>query len=178
MPLKIGVFYGSDTGNNQEAAEKIVKELAGQSEPAIDVADADPHELEKYDLLFMGVPTCSVGEMQVDMENFVVQLDHVDLAGKTVALFGLGDAVNYSDNFLDGMGELWTRLKQAGAMFVGQWPHEGYEFIESLAVSPDNQDWFVGLGLDEDNEPELTDERIHSWVRQVMQEVERMKDPG
>jgi flavodoxin I len=34
-----------------------------------------------------------------------------------------------------------------------------------------DENHFVGLGLDEDNEPELTDQRIHAWLLKVMQDI-------
>jgi flavodoxin I len=47
---------------------------------------------------------------------------------------------------------------------VGQVDPSGYEFEESEAIL-DGQ--FIGLALDEDFEPELTDKRISGWVSQI-----------
>ena len=47
------------------------------------------------------------------------------------------------------------------ANIVGQWPIEGYDFYESEGVKGDH---FFGLALDEDNQEELTDERIKKWI--------------
>ena len=49
---------------------------------------------------------------------------------------------------------------------VGVWPTEGYEFDESQAMYDD--DHFLGLGLDEENQSDLHDERIHAWLMKVM----------
>ncbi len=171
MTTRIAVFYGSDTGNTQLAAEKIVKELGDRTSNATDVDNAKPQDLIKYDLLFIGVSTWNVGEMQADMEDFLSALDKISLKDNKVALFGLGDAVNYPDNYLDAMGDLWINLKKSGAELVGLWPIDGYNFNESLALYEGDEDYFVGLALDEDNEPELTDERIEEWVHQVLMEV-------
>ena len=46
------------------------------------------------------------------------------------------------------------------------WPTEGYSFDESQAMFDENH--FVGLGLDEDNESDLTDDRIHNWLMKVV----------
>ena len=46
------------------------------------------------------------------------------------------------------------------------WP---FEFDESKAVTED-EDFFVGLGIDEDQQPELTAVRIDEWVDQIKEE--------
>ena len=53
---------------------------------------------------------------------------------------------------------------------LGFWPNdENYEFEASKALTPDGKH-FVGLALDEDSQYELSDERIASWVEQIMTE--------
>ena len=46
-------------------------------------------------------------------------LTSMDLAGKKVAVFGLGDQAGYSDNFCDAMDELVTCFKGQGAEIIG-----------------------------------------------------------
>jgi len=50
---------------------------------------------------------------------------------------------------------------------VGYWPADGYDFTESKALRDGK---FVGLALDEDNQSDLTDERIKAWVAQLKPE--------
>lgn len=47
---------------------------------------------------------------------------------------------------------------------VGQTPTDGYHFEASKAVEGGK---FVGLVIDEDNQDDLTDERISKWVEQI-----------
>ena len=47
MP-SIAIFYGSSTGNTQEAAEKIQQELGGCVHHVADVVDSEPSDLETY----------------------------------------------------------------------------------------------------------------------------------
>ena len=86
------------------------------------------------------------------------------MAGKKIAYFGVGDQIGYADNFLDAMGILEKELAEAGSETVVNWPTEGYEFEASEAQ---RGDMFVGLGLDEDNQPEKTEERIAAWSEKV-----------
>lgn len=84
--------------------------------------------------------------------------------GKKVALFGLGDQASYSESFVDGLGILYDAVAEEGAVIVGATSTNGYEFSESRAVR-DGQ--FVGLVLDEDNQPSESEQRIASWIAQL-----------
>ncbi|MFN9675593.1 MAG: flavodoxin FldA, partial [Microcystis sp.] len=48
-----------------------------------------------------------------------------------------------------------------GGKTVGYWPTDGYDFNESKALKNGK---FVGLALDEDNQSDLTEQRIKTWV--------------
>jgi flavodoxin I len=94
----------------------------------------------------------------------------MDLTGKKIGLFGLGDSFGYSENFLDALGLLWDELKQLGTPeLVGVWSTEGYIFDESKGMFDEKH--FLGLGLDEENEPDLHEERIKAWAAQVRNEL-------
>ena len=67
------------------------------------------------------------------------------------------------------MGWLYKKLQPTGATFIGQWSTEGYEFEASQACTEDKKH-FVGLAIDEDQQFELTDQRIEQWVIQLYAE--------
>ena len=46
---------------------------------------------------------------------------------------------------------------------------EGYEFEASKALVDENN--FVGLGIDEDRQPELTEKRIKDWCALIYDEI-------
>jgi flavodoxin I len=166
---KIGLFFGTQTGNTQTIAEDIQKALGGDSIVTLhDVFDAGTSDLEIYDTLIMGCPTWNIGEMQSDWEGLYDELDKVDFNGKTVAYFGPGDQVGYADNFQDAIGILEEKISSLGGKTVGHWPIDGYDFTGSKALKNGK---FVGLALDEDNQPELTDQRIRAWAAQLKQEL-------
>jgi len=79
--------------------------------------------------------------------GYLGRLDELDLTGKKVALYGLGDQVGYPEWFLDAMGYLHSKLLERGATAVGYWPTDGYEFEGSKALTEDGSQ-FVGLALD------------------------------
>ena len=84
-----------------------------------------------------------------------------------MAYFGTGDQVGYAENFQDAMGILEAKISNLGGETVGYWSTDGYEYEASKA---DQGGKFVGLALDEDNQSELTDERIKSWTTQLKSE--------
>ncbi len=127
----IGIFFASDTGNTEKVAEKIATRLELETN---DIAGRSNEVFEDFDLLILGTPTANYGEMQPDWDCFVPELEDADLSGKKVALFGLGDQVDYPDSFQDAMGDLADLIVEAGGEIVGQWPTDGYEFNDSRAV--------------------------------------------
>lgn len=162
---QIGLFFGTQTGNTETIAQAIQAEFGGDGVVTLqDVADASPDDFADYSCLIIGCPTWNIGELQSDWEGLYDELDEVDFSGKQVAYFGVGDQVGYADNFQDAMGILAEKITGLGATTVGQWPTDGYEFDSSKAVQNGK---FVGLALDEDNQPDLTGDRIKTWVAQL-----------
>lgn len=140
---KIGLFFGTQTGNTESAAEMIQSALGGDSVVTLhDVAEADLDDFSEYDCLIIGCPTWNIGELQSDWEGLYDELDALDFSGKKVAYFGVGDQIGYAENFQDAMGMLEEKISQLGGATVGHWPTDGYEFEESKAVRDGK---FVGL---------------------------------
>ncbi|XKM14004.1 flavodoxin FldA [Orbaceae bacterium ac157xtp] len=166
---KIGIFFGSDTGNTEKVAQQIQQLLGNDNADLYDIAKATKEDVEKYDYLFFGIPTWYYGESQCDWDDFFPNLEKIDLSKKTIALFGCGDQEDYAEYFCDAMGTLRDIITPKGAKLVGKWSTEGYHFETSKSLIDD--DHFVGLAIDEDRQPELTDERIEKWVNQVQQEM-------
>lgn len=172
----VGLFYGSSTCYTEMVAEKIAVNLTELGANKIqvniyNVMDEPIAAMEKYNYLILGIPTWDYGELQEDWENIWDDIDTLDLTGKTVALFGLGDQVGYPEWFLDAMGYLWAKVCNQGAKTVGFWPVDGFEFEQSKALTADKTQ-FVGLAIDDENQFELTDERIAAWCQQILKEFE------
>jgi flavodoxin I len=164
---KIGLFFGTQTGNTQTLAEMIEQEFGGDSVVTIyDIGAADTSDFEPYDCIIIGCPTWNVGELQSDWEGFYEELDAIAFSGKKVAYFGAGDQVGYADNFQDAMGILEEKISELGGSTVGYWPIDEYDFTDSKAVKNGK---FVGLAIDEDNQSDLTKGRIKAWVTQLKQ---------
>ncbi len=176
----IGLFYGSTDGNTEAVAREIQACFARKGYDLVELVDVAEYYLAdmlEYDHLILGIPTWNVGQLQRDWEVSFEELDRLDLTGKRVAIFGLGDQVGYPDTFVDAMCFLAEKVEERGAILVGTWPTEGYHFRRSWAV---REGRFVGLVLDEVNQPELTPGRVAQWVEQLLQEfqLKRKSDEG
>jgi flavodoxin I len=163
---KIGIFYGSSTGQTEYIAEKLHDMIGDDKCDLINVDSASKEDLERYPFLIFGTPTWGFGDMQDDWEDFVSELEAADLKEKKVALFGLGDQDTYPQSFADGVGTLYQKIK-GKTTIVGEWPTEGYLFEESDAVVKKK---FVGLILDQENQASKTDGRLKDWVAIVLKE--------
>jgi flavodoxin I len=162
---KIGIFYGSTTGNTESIAKKIHAQL---SESQLkDVARVKVEELANYENIIFGTSTWNTGELQDDWGDFLSKVANADLSGKVVALFGLGDSSSYADTFVNGMGEIYQTIKDKDCKIVGQVETSDYDFVESEAVIEGK---FIGLAIDEDNEDNKTDSRIKNWIEKIKHE--------
>ncbi len=158
------IIYGSTTSNTSNVAKKILDSLGGENITLLDIGSLDLSSLSEYSNLILGTSTWGLGDLQDDWDSIISQFSKVDLSGKTVALFGLGDAASYPDTFVDGMGIIFEAVKDRGCTVVGQIPTDGIEFDASRAIVDDK---FVGLVIDEDNESNKTKDRISSWVELI-----------
>ena len=143
--------------------EKIGKDRADLR----DVRQSSPLEWLEYEILILGVPTWGIGELQEDWKDLMPLLPELDLTGRCVALFGLGDQESYPGTFADAMGRMYEVLQKTGCRFTGSWPVSGYEYEGSRAVRDGK---FVGLVLDVENQLEWTEQRIDKWLKNIMEE--------
>lgn len=167
----IALIYGTDTNNTEEVGHKIAKqwEDLGESVDIFNIKDIELSTLEQYPTLILGIPTWDFGGIQSDWEDIGDSLGELALENTTIALYGLGDQFGYGDYFIDAVGWLYEKLLPTNATFIGQWSTEGYEFEASRACVHDKSQ-FIGLAIDEDQQFELTDERIEQWVIQLYAE--------
>lgn len=165
---KIGLFYGSDTGNTEGVAHQILTQLGEDNVTLHDIYETQPEDFDNYDKIIIGLSTWYDGQLQSDWDDFFESFKGIDFNGKTIAFFGLGDSVGYAEYYCDGIGILGEVVKESTAKIVGKWSTEGYEHTESKADMGDG--FFMGLCLDEDNQPELTEDRLARWIEIIKPE--------
>lgn len=157
--MKTGIFYGSTTGTTEMVAEKVGALLGADVMPAAEI-----DKVENYDFVIFATSTWGMGDLQDDWYGALEILAGKNLSGKKVALIGVGDQASFGDTFVDGMGTIYEEIKDKGVTLVGKTSVDGYDFSSSKAVVDGE---FAGLVIDENNQSELTEERIAAWVEKV-----------
>lgn len=164
--MSTAIFYASSTGNTEEIANNIARAL--DDIDTHNISETSINEVNNYDKLIFGISTWGEGDLQDDWEDIWDEFKELNFEDKTVALFGLGDQDSYGDEFVDALGIMYEVLKEKGANVIGFTSIDGYEFDESKAKIDDE---FVGLVIDEDNQDDLTQERVEAWTQKIKSEI-------
>lgn len=167
----IGIFYAPAGGHVHKIARHIKQKLTDYHPEMFCVSDIQVDKLLEYHTLIL---VCSsLGRNTWEMEQkdkwsaFLPKMYKIDLNGRKVAIVGLGDHVAYPDNFVDGVGFLADTVTKIRGMLIGKTSTVDYVFTDSKALQNGE---FVGLPLDEDFEPEKTEERINRWLEAIRKE--------
>lgn len=166
---KIGLFYSFNTKKTSKIAEHIREKFTDVEMDLVNVETVTAEQFLSYDNFICGVPTWFDGELPNYWDEFVPDIEDMDLNGKTIALYGLGDQKGYSENFLDGVGILGDIFESRGARLVGFTSVEGYTFEKSRALRGDK---FMGLAIDYENQGSMNPERISKWIEQLRTEFQ------
>lgn len=159
---KIGIIYSFNSIKTAKAAEKIKDAFGSEFNIApVNAEDLNEEMFLSFTNLILGVPTWFDGELPNYWDEFVPALEDLDLSGKVIAIFGLGNQVEYPENFGDAIGIMAELVQERGAKLIGQTSAEGYTFESSRALVGDK---FQGLLLDQETQPRLSKDRIEKWV--------------
>lgn len=163
---KIAIIFSFNTIKSQNAAKKIVAEFEDNQIDMLNAEDITGKDFTKYDNFILSLPTWFDGELPNYWDEFVPEFEDLVLKGKTFALFGLGDQKGYPENFGDALGIMAEMIESGGGKIIGSTSPEGYTFENSMALQDDE---FIGLLLDQENQARLTGKRIKDWVLQIKQ---------
>lgn len=172
---RVGIFFGTSTGSTEEVADMIKESFGDDAEGPFDVETLEGSVQEnfgKFDSLIVGTPTWNTG---ADVERsgtgwdelYYSSMQELNLHGKPVAVFGLGDQESYAENYADATGELHDVFEGLGCLMFGYTSQEGYEHETSKAIRGDR---FCGLLCDMVNQEELSAPRVEAWVQQLRSE--------
>lgn len=163
---KIAIIFSFNTIKSQKAAKKIVAEFEEDQVDMLNAEDITGKDFMQYDNFILSLPTWFDGELPNYWDEFVPEFEDLVLKGKTFALFGLGDQKGYPENFGDALGIMAEMIENGGGKIIGPTSPEGYTFENSMALQDDE---FVGLLLDQENQAKLSGKRIKDWVQQIKQ---------
>jgi len=164
---KTAIIYSFNTKKTGKVAERIKEAFDSDMVEMVNAEEINESQFMSFDQIIMGVPTWFDGELPNYWDEFIPDLEDLNLSGKKIALYGLGDQKGYPENFLDGVGLMANILEKRGANLIGFTSVEGYEFESSQAVRGDQ---FAGLAIDYENQGSMNNERIAAWVESLKQE--------
>ena len=170
--MAVGIYFATTTGKTEDIAERLHSILTSAESPK-DLADVtDVNEFSSLDGIICGIPTWNTGadseRSGTAWDSMLEDIGALNLSGKKVAIFGLGDSSTYTENFCDAMEELHSYFVKSGATMVGYVSKANYTFEESKSVVGNS---FCGLPLDEDSESDMTDDRLANWSNQLKKEI-------
>lgn len=157
--MNIAIFYGSTTGVTEDIANRIASKINAEVFSANEIG-----KIRDYDFSILATSTWGMGDIQDDWMNPLEELKTYNLSGKKIALIGVGDQEGFSSTFVNGLRELYNAIKDSGADIVGQTSTDGYSFDDTTAIENGK---FLGLVIDENNQSNLTDERIDKWLTEI-----------
>lgn len=164
---KTAIFFSPEGGNVDRVAHMLASMIGEDKTDILPVSKAVKKDVKNYDKIILVGST--VGTDHWNNETivnewppFFTEIEDVSFEGKKVAIVGLGNCFLYPAHFADGMADLYERVKKKNAEILGFVESDGYDFLDSEAVN--DEGIFCGLPIDEDNEDELTEERLEKWI--------------
>ena len=164
---KTVLFFSPEGGNVNRVANKLGELIGNDKVDIIPVKEVEKGDLYKYNKMILVGSTVGAdhwnNEIVVDeWPEFFTKIKEISFEKKKVAIVGLGNSVLYPEHFADGMAVLYERIIQQYGEILGFVDAKDYDFTDSEAVNDDG--FFCGLAIDEDNEAELTTERLEKWI--------------
>jgi len=163
---KVGLYYSTSTGNTETVAGYIADASGLRAD---DISDASDAEILGCDSIIVGAPTwhtdADTERSGTSWDEWLYnQLPNLDLSGKNIAVFGVGDQESYSDYYCDAAGELYDLFEAKGCKMMGFTSIDGYNHQSSKA---ERDGKFIGLMCDEDNQYDMSEDRAKAWIEQL-----------
>jgi len=170
---KTALLYWGKGGNVERSAKVIYRQFDPETIDLFPLDAFDVNKIGDYNLVILGGSTVGAENWEDTSNdnrwnNFFRTVQKMDLSNITFAAFGLGNQILYPAHFVDGLGFFHEEMAKTNARVIGEWPVDGYHFTDSEGMHDGK---FYGLALDEDNEPEKTEERAKIWVAGLKKEM-------
>jgi flavodoxin I len=164
---KTALFYSPVGGNVNRVTIKLGEMIGHDKVDIIPVNETGKGDVDKYNQIILVGSTVGAdhwnNETIVDeWTTFFEKIKDIGFERKKVAIVGLGNSVLYPVHFADGMALLYKEVKKRNAEIFGFVDAKDYDFTDSEAVN--DEGFFCGLAIDEDNEAERTTERLEKWI--------------
>jgi len=172
---KTAILFSPVGGNVNSVADKLGVMIGNDKVDIIPVKEVESEALINYSQIILVGSTVGAdhwtNQILVDeWEAFFARIGEFSFEKKKVAIIGLGNCVLYPEHFADGMANLYKRVTTQNAEVFGFVDAKDYDFTDSKSVNEEG--YFVGLAIDEDNEADLTPERLKKWIDTIQSDFE------
>lgn len=172
---KTALFFSPEGGNVNRVATMLGALIGNDKADIIPAKEVESEEFDKYKQIILigstvGTDHWSNETVVNEWPEFFSKMKDISFENKKVGIVGLGNSFLYPSHFADGMAEHYKEIKKHNAKIFGKVDPEGYDFTDSEALNDDGL--FCGLPIDEDNEPELTSERLEKWINSLKPDFE------
>ncbi len=166
--MKVGIFFGSSTGNTKNIAFLIYKKIKKYIFCNIfDISKIDFNIINDFDILILGSSTWYYGKLQYHWYNFFYYNKKFIIKNKIICFFGCGDKLNYKYTFCDGLFCLYKRFN-VNNIIIGYW-FNIYKFKNSKSLL--FKKYFLGLIIDDNNKYKKNIKIINIWVSNLLLKI-------
>lgn len=162
---KIGLFYGTTGGRTTGVVDEFDFNLRDEVE-IFNVANGI-EEIKNFENLILVTPSYGFGELEAHWEAVIEEFKKIDLNNKTLALVGLGSQTTFGESFVGGIEVLYNIIIKNNGKIIGLTSTDGYNFEDCEAIVDGK---FMGLVLDEENQDDMTPDRIYEWLEVIKKE--------
>ena len=175
MMTKTAIFYSPEGGSVNRVSLKLGEMIGNEKVEIIPVSEAEIEDVRNHSQIILvgstvGADHWSNEPVLNEWPEFFSMIDDISFMDKKVAIVGLGNSVLYPEHFADGIAHLYKEVAEKDAKICGFVDAKDYTFEDSEALNDDGL--FCGLPLDEDNEDDLTTERIENWLSSLQPDFE------
>ena len=146
---------------------KIVPSTKNKIEKSNFLLGLKIEKIKEFENLILVTPSYGFGELEAHWEAVIEDFKKIDLSGKTLALVGLGSQTTFGESFVGALEVLYKIIIKNGGKIIGLTSTDGYHFEECEAIVENK---FMGLVLDEENQDDMTPDRIYEWLEVIKTE--------
>jgi flavodoxin I len=173
MEKKILIIYAPQGGYTEKIAFEMSKKFTTFSCALISGIDLTNENLDNYSNIIIGIATLgndawNSKNQDPDSANIQKIISQYDFSDKNIALFGLGNSILYPSHFVDDMGIYEEQLLKQNAKIIGYTNSKNYTFKDSKAL---RGEFLCGLAIDNDTEPEKTNDKISQWISDLIKQL-------
>ena len=167
--MRLLILYSTSTRRTETVANRLAEVFSTLCDTSLStIENWDLDTTPDYDLVIAGGPTAGQGELHLKWRRVADEVARLDMQGRHVAVFALGDQRHHGGTFGNALWLLRELWEQTGANITGETSFTGY--LPQLCPHLQDGQRLPGLLLDHIGQRRLTTPRLESWAEQLQQQ--------